>query len=110
MRARQLRARREHRRHQLEVRQEHAEEREARQVALAEDREQREAATAEAAASEESECDPNYTGACLMPNVSDYDCEGGDGNGPYYTGEVTVVGVDHYGLDENNNGIGCEAE
>jgi hypothetical protein len=66
----------------------------------------------EEAASEEAstECDPNYTGACLKPNVSDYDCEGGSGDGPYYTGEVTVVGEDHYGLDANNNGVGCESE
>jgi hypothetical protein len=61
-----------------------------------------------AAPPEESECDPNYARACLMPNASDYDCEGGSGNGPYYTGEVTVVGVDHYGLDADSDGIGCE--
>jgi hypothetical protein len=57
---------------------------------------------------EESECDPNYAGACLMPTASDYDCEGGSGNGPFYTGEVTVIGVDHYGLDADGDGIGCE--
>jgi len=56
-----------------------------------------------------SACDPNYSGACLNPNASDYDCEGGSGNGPYYTGEVTVVGEDHYGLDGDGDGIGCEA-
>jgi hypothetical protein len=55
-------------------------------------------------------CDPNYTGACLRPNVSDYDCLGGSGNGPYYTGEVRVVGVDHYGLDADGDGIGCEGD
>jgi hypothetical protein len=27
-------------------------------------------------------CDSNYTGACLDPNASDYDCAGGSGNGP----------------------------
>lgn len=59
---------------------------------------------------DENECDPNYEGACLNPNASDYDCEGGDGNGPDYTGEVTVVGVDHFGLDADGDGIGCEAE
>ena len=59
-----------------------------------------------------SECDPNYEGACLDPTASDYDCEGGSGSGsgPYYTGEVTVVGVDHYGLDADGDGIGCESE
>jgi len=55
-------------------------------------------------------CDPNYAGACLRPNVSDYDCRGGSGNGPYYTGEVRVVGVDHYGLDADGDGIGCEED
>jgi acyl-CoA reductase-like NAD-dependent aldehyde dehydrogenase len=59
---------------------------------------------------EASECDPNYSGACLDPNASDYDCEGGSGDGPQYTGTVTVVGEDHYGLDANGNGVGCEAE
>jgi hypothetical protein len=105
-------AHRRHVRHQhrLEVRQEHQEEHEARQLALAEEREQRQAEKEEAAASEESECDPNYSGACLDPYASDYDCEGGSGNGPDYTGTVTVVGVDHYGLDADGDGIGCEAE
>lgn len=55
-------------------------------------------------------CDPNYAGACLRPNVSDYDCRGGSGNGPYYTGEVRVIGVDHYGLDADGDGIGCEGD
>src|SRR5688572_16593713 len=27
-------------------------------------------------------CDPNYAGACLRPDVSDYDCAGGSGDGP----------------------------
>jgi hypothetical protein len=62
-----------------------------------------------AAEAEASECDPNYSGACLDPYSSDYDCEGGSGNGPDYTGEVTVVGVDHYGLDADGDGIGCES-
>jgi len=53
-------------------------------------------------------CDPNYEGACLDPSASDYDCEGGSGNGPDYTGEVTVVGEDHYGLDADSDGVGCE--
>lgn len=58
--------------------------------------------------SAESECDPNYSGACLDPYSSDYDCEGGSGNGPDYTGTVTVVGEDHYELDADGDGIGCE--
>jgi hypothetical protein len=59
---------------------------------------------------DENECDPNYEGACLNQDASDYDCEGGDGNGPEYTGEVRVVGVDHFGLDADGDGIGCEVE
>jgi hypothetical protein len=105
--------RRARRAHDTELLQARAEETEARQQARAEEREQAQIAASEGEASEEatsSECDPNYSGACLNPNVSDYDCEGGSGNGPYYTGEVTVVGVDHYGLDADGDGVGCEAE
>jgi hypothetical protein len=54
-----------------------------------------------------SECDPNYSG-CLDPFSPDYDCEGGSGDGPDYTGTVEVLGVDHYGLDEDGDGIGCD--
>jgi hypothetical protein len=61
-------------------------------------------------APEESECDANYAGACLSPTASDYDCAGGSGNGPEYTGTVTVVGEDHYGLDADSDGVGCESE
>jgi hypothetical protein len=54
-------------------------------------------------------CDPNYRGRCLKPNVSDYDCAGGSGNGPYYvSGPFTVVGYDHYRLDSDHDGIACE--
>ena len=54
-------------------------------------------------------CDPNYRGACLRPNVSDYDCAGGSGNGPYYVrGPIRVVGRDHYRLDANHDGIACQ--
>jgi hypothetical protein len=40
--------------------------------------------------------------------MSDYDCEGGSGNGPGYTGYVTVSGPDIYGLDGDGDGAGCE--
>lgn len=53
-------------------------------------------------------CDSNYSGACLDPNASDYDCAGGSGNGPLYTGPVRVIGNDHYGLDSDGDGLGCE--
>jgi hypothetical protein len=54
-------------------------------------------------------CDPAYKGVCLKPNVSDYDCAGGSGDGPYYVkGPFRVVGYDHYRLDADGDGIGCE--
>lgn len=53
-------------------------------------------------------CHPSYEGACLDPSVSDYDCLGGEGNGPAYTGTVTVVGPDDYDLDRDGDGLGCE--
>lgn len=36
------------------------------------------------------------------------DCAGGGGNGPVYTGRVRVIGPDEYGLDDDNDGVGCE--
>jgi hypothetical protein len=54
------------------------------------------------------DCDPNYEGECLDPNSPDYDCEGGSGDGPDYTGAVTVVGDDHFGLDRDGDGSACE--
>lgn len=103
MRHRAIMARRRHRqmmrRHRAAMRRLHAEEA-AQRAAKAE----------EASTESASECDPNYAGACLDPYASDYDCKGGSGNGPKYTGEVTVVGVDHYGLDREGDGIGCEGD
>lgn len=56
-----------------------------------------------------SNCDPNYKGACLKPNVEDYDCAGGSGNGPYYAnGPFQSVGSDPYDLDRDGDGIACE--
>lgn len=55
-----------------------------------------------------SRCDPNYEGACLKPGSPDYDCEGGSGNGPDYTGPVRVVGDDHHDLDRDGDGYACE--
>lgn len=56
---------------------------------------------------EENNCNSNYSG-CLLPNASDYDCSGGSGNGPYYTGMVQVLGYDEYDLDRDNDGWGCD--
>lgn len=53
---------------------------------------------------------PNCTAGyspCLPP-ASDYDCAGGSGDGPRYTGFVRVTGSDPYGLDADNDGYGCE--
>lgn len=44
----------------------------------------------------------------LDANASDYDCAGGSGNGPYYTGPVRVIGPDAFGLDRDGDGWGCE--
>jgi len=55
----------------------------------------------------EQKCHPSYSG-CLNPNASDYDCAGGSGNGPYYTGRVRVIGPDVFGLDRDGDGLGCE--
>lgn len=53
-------------------------------------------------------CDPNYSG-CLDPNATDYDCAGGSGDGPRYTGRVRVIGNDHYDLDRDGDGIACDS-
>ena len=45
------------------------------------------------AAPAEPACDPSYAGACLDADALDYDCEGGSGEGPEYTGEVQVTGA-----------------
>jgi len=55
-----------------------------------------------------SNCDPNYSGACV-PIASDVDCAGGTGNGPAYVhGPVYVIGSDIYDLDRDGDGVGCE--
>ena len=51
-------------------------------------------------------CTPGYS-PCLPP-ASDYDCEGGSGDGPKYTGLVHVTGSDPYDLDRDGDGIGCD--
>ncbi len=61
------------------------------------------------AAKPASDCNPNYSGACV-PNASDVDCAGGSGNGPAYVqGPVLVIGSDPYDLDRDGDGIGCES-
>lgn len=53
-------------------------------------------------------CHASYTGACVPIGVSDVDCAGGSGNGPFYVGTVSVVGYDEYGLDKDGDGVACE--
>lgn len=55
------------------------------------------------------ECDQNYKGACLDPEAEDYDCAGGEGDGPEYVeGPIAVVGEDRFDLDSDGNGTACE--
>ncbi|HET7443064.1 MAG TPA: hypothetical protein VFJ57_00240 [Solirubrobacterales bacterium] len=89
-----------------ELREQEREEQEAQKLAEVEEREYEEALQEEEELAAE-ECDPNYSG-CLDPNAVDYDCEGGSGDGPLYTGTVEVTGVDYYGLDDDGDGIGCD--
>ena len=56
----------------------------------------------------EAGCDTNYAGACLDPSAYDYDCKGGSGDGPAYTGRVEVVGDDPYDLDRDGDGVACD--
>jgi hypothetical protein len=69
---------------------------------------QRAAREAEPPPDPSSDCDPNYTGACLKPDSPDYDCAGGSGDGPDYTGAVQSVGSDPYDLDRDGDGSACE--
>jgi len=62
---------------------------------------------AEEPAAGEGDCHPSY-GGCLDPDASDYDCAGGAGNGPLYTGPVKVLGPDVFKLDTDGDGWGCE--
>ncbi|MCL8025595.1 G5 domain-containing protein [Nocardioides bruguierae] len=55
-----------------------------------------------------SNCNSNYSGACV-PIASDVDCAGGSGNGPaYVSGPVYIVGSDVYDLDYDGDGVACE--
>ena len=66
-------------------------------------------ATTNGAGGKSHDCDANYAGACLDPDALDYDCEGGSGDGPEYTGTVKVVGDDPYDLDRDGDGVACDA-
>ena len=68
------------------------------------------AAQTAASAPEKRRCHPSYKLKCLDPRASDYDCIGGSGNGPKYTGLVKVVGPDVFRLDADHDGWGCERD
>jgi hypothetical protein len=65
------------------------------------------AAAAAAVEPAEANCHASYQ-PCLDPSASDYDCDGGEGDGPEYTGPVTVSGPDDYDLDRDGDGTGCD--
>ncbi|HUF57956.1 MAG TPA: PASTA domain-containing protein [Actinomycetota bacterium] len=54
-------------------------------------------------------CTPGYS-PCLPEGPSDYDCFGGEGNGPFTEPGVTyrVTGFDPHDLDREGDGYGCE--
>jgi hypothetical protein len=54
-------------------------------------------------------CTAGYS-PCL-PQASDYDCYGGEGEGPYFTAPgitYAVTGSDPYELDRDGDGRGCD--
>jgi hypothetical protein len=56
-------------------------------------------------------CHPSYLGACLLIGVGDYDCAGGNENGPNYVyTQIRVCGNDEFRLNSNpgNDNIGCD--
>jgi hypothetical protein len=99
------------RRERAQARHERARARKAQASAHRERQRQQELEAQAAQAAPEPEpaasCHPSYD-PCLDPNASDYDCEGGSGDGPEYTGFVTVKGPDDYDLDSDGDGTGCE--
>lgn len=56
---------------------------------------------------EPANCHPSYE-PCV-PIATDVDCAGGSGDGPEYTGRVTVIGPDEYDLDRDGDGVACES-
>jgi hypothetical protein len=85
---------------------------EAKEQQQLEREEARAAREQEAQEDAEAEVEEEATSGCdynpCLPPASDYDCEGGSGDGPAYTGVVEVIGIDIYGLDADGDGIGCE--
>jgi hypothetical protein len=68
------------------------------------------ASATDAADGPKRRCTPGYR-PCIPNRPSDVDCYGGGGNGPRYTRPGVVYhvrGSDRYGLDGDNDGLGCE--
>lgn len=56
------------------------------------------------------DCTPGYSPCLPYRGGADYDCYGGDGNGPFFTAPgvtYTVTGSDPYRLDGNGDGKAC---
>jgi hypothetical protein len=102
------------RRERAEIRRQRIELRRKRRAARAQARKERQQETQQetqqaAPPAEPAEsCHTSYD-PCLDPSASDYDCEGGSGDGPNYTGPVTVKGDDPYDLDRDGDGYACES-
>ena len=61
-----------------------------------------------AAACQNGCASPGYTPSYAYSGT-DYDCQGGGGDGPYYVrGPFRLTGPDVYGLDADHDGIACE--
>jgi hypothetical protein len=55
-------------------------------------------------------CEPGYPNECLDSTSEDYDCEGGEGDGPdYVAGPIDVEEPDRFDLDRDGDGLGCDA-
>ena len=52
-------------------------------------------------------CHDGYA-PCIPDLGTDVDCRNGNGNGPRFTGPVTVIGPDEYELDRDGDGVACE--
>lgn len=55
------------------------------------------------------DCHDSYKGECLAIGIGDYDCAGGEGNGPNYVRHrVRVAAYDEFGLDADGDGYRCD--
>jgi hypothetical protein len=55
------------------------------------------------------DCDPSYPDVCIPVGAGDYDCAGGQGDGPnFIEGPLQVLPPDPHDLDPDGDGVGCE--